>query len=82
MAERLFLTERTLQRRLQEAGTTFKKLLTEVRIDLADNYIRDSNLSLNEISFLLGFSELSSFSRAFKHWKGSSPRNYRQMNQK
>ena len=82
VAERLFLTERTLQRLLQEAGTTFKKLLTEVRIDLADNYIRDSNLSLNEISFLLGFSELSSFSRAFKHWKGSSPRNYRQMNQK
>ena len=81
VAERLFLTERTLQRRLQENGTAFKKLLTEVRIDLADNYIRDSKLSLNEISFLLGFSELSSFSRAFKHWTGSSPRNYRQAHQ-
>ncbi|WP_456417245.1 AraC family transcriptional regulator [Thiolapillus sp.] len=78
IAKKLFLTERTLQRRLQENGTTFKKLLTEVRIDLADNYIRDSKLSLNEISFLLGFSELSSFSRAFKNWTGSSPRNYRQ----
>jgi len=78
IAKKLFLTERTLQRRLQENGTTFKKLLTEVRIALADNYIRDSKLSLNEISFLLGFSELSSFSRAFKNWTGSSPRDYRQ----
>lgn len=78
IAKKLFLTERTLQRRLQESGTTFKKLLTEVRIALADNYIRDSKLSLNEISFMLGFSELSSFSRAFKNWTGSSPRNYRQ----
>ena len=82
VAERLHLTERTLQRRLHEQGTTFKKLLTEVRIELADNYIRDSKLSLNEISFLLGFSELSSFSRAFKHWTGSSPRHYRQRSQK
>lgn len=81
VAKKLFLTERTLQRRLRESGTTFKKLLTQVRIDLADNYVRDSKLSLNEISFLLGFSELSSFSRAFKHWKGRSPREYRQENQ-
>ncbi len=81
VAKKLFMAERTLQRRLRENGTTFKKLLTQVRIDLADNYIRDSNLSLNEISFLLGFSELSSFSRAFKHWKGRSPREYRQAKQ-
>ncbi|SMG64766.1 [weak similarity to] AraC-type DNA-binding domain-containing protein, partial [methanotrophic bacterial endosymbiont of Bathymodiolus sp.] len=44
---------------------------------LADKYIKDSSLNLNEISFLLGFSEISSFSRAFKRWTGSSPRAYR-----
>ena len=77
IARALFMTERTLQRRLQAEGTTFKKLLTEVRQELADQYIRDSSLTLQEISFLLGFAELSSFSRAFKRWKGMSPKHYR-----
>lgn len=80
VARLLYMTERTLQRRLQEQGTTFKMLLNEVRHDLADKYIRDSSLSLNEISFLLGFSELSSFSRAFKRWTGQSPSDYRRSN--
>ena len=77
IARALFMTERTLQRRLQAEGTTFKKLLTEVRQELADQYIRDSRLTLQEISFLLGFAELSSFSRAFKRWNGMSPKYYR-----
>ncbi|WP_457675528.1 helix-turn-helix transcriptional regulator, partial [Thiolapillus sp.] len=79
IARTLFMTERTLQRRLQAEGTTFKSLLTEVRQELADQYIRDSRLTLQEISFLLGFAELSSFSRAFKRWNGLSPRNYREI---
>ncbi len=78
IARALFMTERTLQRRLQAEGTTFKNLLTEVRQELADQYIRDSRLTLQEISFLLGFAELSSFSRAFKRWNGQSPRHYRE----
>ncbi len=77
IARALFMTERTLQRRLQVEGTTFKSLLTEVRQELADQYIRDSRLTLQEISFLLGFAELSSFSRAFKRWNGMSPKHYR-----
>ena len=80
VAQSLYLTERTFQRRLHENDTTFKTLLSEVRMDLADSYIRDNKLSLSEISFMLGFSEMSSFSHAFKRWTGQSPSNYRQSN--
>ena len=58
-------------------NTSFKSLLNEVRSELADKYIRDNQLSLTEISFMLGFSEMSSFSRAFKRWKGESPSAFR-----
>lgn len=78
IAGSLHRNERTLQRQLSKEGTTFKTLLNEIRTDLADKYIRDSQLSLTEISFLLGFSETSSFSRAFRRWTGKSPSLYRQ----
>lgn len=77
IAESLFMSSRTLQRRLQNAGTSFKTILTEVRQGLALKYIRDSRLTLTELSFQLGFSEMSAFSRAFKQWTGESPRGYR-----
>jgi AraC-like DNA-binding protein len=73
VAECLFISTRTLQRRLSEEGLTYKQLLENVRRTLAEEYIRDEHLSLNEISYLLGFSEQSSFSRAFKRWTGTSP---------
>ncbi|MEJ2309275.1 MAG: AraC family transcriptional regulator [Gammaproteobacteria bacterium] len=73
VAESLFISTRTLQRRLAEDGLTYKQLLENVRRTLAEEYIRDERLSLNEISYLLGFSEQSSFSRAFKRWTGTSP---------
>ena len=78
IASSLFRNERTLQRQLSKEGTTFKTLLNEIRVELADKYIRDSQLSLTEITFLLGFSEASSFSRAFRRWTGKSPSLYRQ----
>ena len=77
IAETLFMSERTLQRRLQENKTTFKILVNKVRLDLADKYLRDSSLSLTEIAYMLGFSEMSAFSRAFKRWSGQSPSDYR-----
>ena len=77
IARAMYMNRRTLQRRLQAQGTTFKTLLTEVRMNLADQFLRDTRKSLSEISFLLGFSELSAFSRAFKRWKGHPPRAYR-----
>ena len=77
VAEALHLSSRTMQRQLQAEKTSFKSLLNEVRSELADKYIRDSQLSLTEISFLLGFAEMSSFSRAFKRWTGESPSAFR-----
>ena len=78
VAEALFMSPRNLQRKLEAEGTTFKTLLTEIRRDLALKYIQDTELTLTEISFMLGFSEMSAFSRAFKQWTGKSPRVQRQ----
>ncbi len=73
VANKFHMTSRTLQRRLKAEGCTFKQLLTAVRTELANEYIRDKSLSLTEVSFLLGFAETSSFSRAYKRWMGHSP---------
>ena len=77
VAQSLQMSERTLQRRLREFGTTFKSILNEVRVDLANSYIRDSRLTLTEISYMLGFAEISTFSRAFKRWTGQPPSAFR-----
>jgi len=79
VAEALYMNARTMQRKLQKEDTTFKTILNGVRMDLADTYLLDNNLGLSEISFMLGFSELSSFSRAFKRWTGESPKTYRDL---
>ena len=77
IASRLGMSSRTLQRRLDEQGIAFADLLDDVRSELAKNKLLDSDLSLAEIGFLLGFSEQSSFTRAFKRWTGKTPRDYR-----
>jgi len=79
IASRLYMSQRTIQRCLKENNTTFKKLINEVRQELADTYLSDSSLTLTEISFMLGFSETSAFSRAFKRWEGRSPSDYRNL---
>lgn len=73
IAKELYMSTRNLQRQLQERGTTFTAQMDEIRRKLAETYIQDRRLGLSEISFLLGFSEHSSFSRAFKRWTGESP---------
>lgn len=77
IARELHLSERTLQRKLQDKGTSFRQVLESVRKMVALQYIRDSGTSMTEIAFLLGFSEQSAFSRAFKKWTGKSPVQYR-----
>jgi AraC-like DNA-binding protein len=81
VAEALFMSNRNLQRKLEAQGTTFKTILTELRKELASKYIQDPQLTLTEISFMLGFSEMSAFSRAFKQWTGHSPKTQRQSSQ-
>jgi AraC-like DNA-binding protein len=78
VARELHMASRTLLRRLTQDGQSFRAILAEVRKDLAEQYIHDLSLTLTEITFLLGFSEASSFSRAFKNWKGTSPSAARQ----
>jgi AraC-like DNA-binding protein len=73
IAKDLFMSARTLNRRLAEVGTSFSATLEVVRRELAEQYITDPTRSLTEISFLLGFSEQSAFSRAFRRWTGLPP---------
>lgn len=77
VAEALGMSLRNLQRKLQEENTSYKNLLDEVRSDLAKQLIYQSHIPLGEISFRLGFSSNSSFSRAFKRWLGIPPGEYR-----
>ncbi len=77
LARALHMSPRSLQRKLQEEGLTFKGLLDEMRRELAIQYVRDSRLPLIEITYLLGFSDSSNFSRAFRRWTGISPNAYR-----
>ncbi|HEY5644061.1 MAG TPA: helix-turn-helix domain-containing protein [Woeseiaceae bacterium] len=74
----LRLSRRTLQRRLKAERTSFQKILTEVRAELAINYLRDARLRLMEIAMLLGYSNISSFTTAFKSWYDMPPAQYRQ----
>jgi AraC-like DNA-binding protein len=72
VARELGLTGRSLQRRLKDEGTSFQLVRDKVRRELASRYLEDE-LSMAEISFLLGFSEPSAFFRAFKRWTGLTP---------
>jgi AraC-like DNA-binding protein len=77
MARRLNVSKRSLQRKLSEEGTSFQELLNETRFEMSERYLRNSGLSLPEISCLLGFRETSSFFRAFQGWTGTTPGDYR-----
>ena len=73
MAAMLCMSERTLQRRLTEEGTSFAELVDEVRREMAQRYFQHSDFSPTEITFALGFSDPSNFYRACKRWFGRSP---------
>jgi len=75
IARRLGFSQRTLARHLAGEGTHFSDLLTAIRRDLATRYLKDENLSMSQIAWLLGFQDLGAFSHAFKRWNGTAPRN-------
>jgi AraC-like DNA-binding protein len=74
VARQLALAPRSLQSRLKAEGTTFQAIADEVRRGLATAYLEQSDLTLTEITFLLGFADQSAFTRAFKKWTGAQPR--------
>lgn len=77
VAAKMRLSSRTLQRRLTDEGTSFAKLLADVRCEEARRHLQKSQTSINEVAFLLGFLEVSAFHRAFKRWTGQTPAEYR-----
>ncbi len=78
VADKLHMSSRSLQRKLNDEQTNYHLLLTDVRKTLAQTYIRSTQLSLNEIAYLLGFNNQANFTRAFKSWFALSPSQYRQ----
>ena len=77
VAKQMAMSARTLQRQLKERGVDFKQLTDATRRRFAVNYLKDQKNTLTEVAFLLGYSELSAFNRAFKRWTGSTPLDYR-----
>lgn len=77
IARRMGLSGRTLQRRLAAEGHLFQDLVDGARRDLADKLLRRTDFALAEIAFLTGYSEQSTFTRAFKRWYGQTPANFR-----
>ncbi|HEX6277387.1 MAG TPA: AraC family transcriptional regulator [Polyangiaceae bacterium] len=71
------LTKRTLQRRLREEGTSFEELSDGLRRNLAERYLSERRLGVQETAFLLGYSDVSAFHRAFVRWTGTTPRSFR-----
>lgn len=76
-AKQLHMSPRTLQRKLAEAKLTYQQLVDDTRKDLALCYIDDVKRSVSDITFSLGFSQPSAFTRAFKRWTGATPTDYR-----
>ena len=79
VARALHVSVRTLQRKLVETGTTFREVSDIVRGRLAEGYLADPKVSIAEVALLLGFSEQSSFNRAFRRWTGESPGRWRRL---
>jgi len=80
MARELGMSTRSLNRRLQERNISYKKILNEVRVDLSKRYLKNTNLSIDQIADLVGFSETTAFRKAFKIWAGISPSKQRKVN--
>jgi AraC-like DNA-binding protein len=73
IASALGMSARTLSRRLAEENMTFSTILDELRSDLAERYLQNNDLSISQIAWLLGYTEVSSFAHAFQRWTGKSP---------
>lgn len=82
IARALHVSVRTLQRRLGNGGTTFRQLADSVRASLAQQYLADPRVSIAEVAFLLGFSDQSSFNRAFRRWTGLAPGRWRRQHRR
>jgi len=78
VAEQCNMTLRTLQRHLQQAGTSYQQSLDQLRQELAEHYLLRSDLAIQDIASYLGFTEARSFHRSFKGWTGQTPGQFRE----
>jgi AraC-like DNA-binding protein len=78
VSQALHMGPRTLQRRLQDSGSSFQRVLDEARHQMARYYLSNSALELNEAAYLLGFEDPNSFGRAFRNWEGMPPGDWRE----
>ncbi len=81
VARELGMSDRTLQRRITDEGTTFRQLLSETRHELVRQYLGDPSVEINEAAFLVGFEDPNSFYRAFRSWEGKTPSEWRAAHQ-
>ena len=77
VSKKLFMSVRSFQRALKKESVTYREILAETRRDMAEGYINNPEIELQEVAYLLGFTEYSAFSRAFKKWTGKSPQEVR-----
>lgn len=77
VSAQLFMSRWTLTRHLKQEGVTFNDLVRDIRSQLAQTYLDDKSLSISEVGFLLGYSEVSAFQRAFRIWHQCTPSEFR-----
>jgi AraC-like DNA-binding protein len=77
ISRQLGMSPRSLSRKLQDEGVTCAEILEELKVVLAKRYLSESELPVSEIAWLLGYSEISSLTHAFKRWTGMTPRQFR-----
>lgn len=78
IADAVLLSPRAFQRKLAAKGASYGGVVDSVRYELTQQYLADPSQTLTEISFLVGFSGLTAFSRAYKRWTGQTPREVRE----
>ncbi|HBQ12172.1 MAG TPA: hypothetical protein DEF51_13805 [Myxococcales bacterium] len=79
MSEHLEISPRALQRRLADQDTSYQELLDETRREVAEQLLRQDGVSIAGAAYLLGYSEVSAFHRAFKRWTGLTPGRFRRV---
>jgi len=77
VATKIGLSTWTLQRNLRKEGISFTSLVDNLRCEMATRYMQQNQLSISDMALLLGYSEVSAFSRAFRRWFNISPRQWR-----
>jgi AraC-like DNA-binding protein len=77
VARELAMSVRTLRRRLADQGSSYRQLTDELRRDVAINYLRETDMTVEDIAYALGFSDAANFRQAFRRWTSATPQQYR-----